>query len=162
VDQGTSTMGLHPVAVCVRRFPPQSHCHDSRLNSQPVHLVGQGSAYQAPHTWLGIDLYGKFKNAAHLVTEPKQADLRAKAAAASWHTTNCHSGWHASHSTHTPVLQNVQLVASAAENGLVREATAHKWDTEEAATLQHMKSEYGAFRIKVGHLCRYCGVRGVG
>jgi hypothetical protein len=162
VDQGTSTMKLGPVAAWVHRFPRQSHCHDSRQNTQPVHLVGQGSAYQASQALLGIDLYGKFKNAAHLIIEPKQVHLRLKAAAASWHPTNCHSGWHASHGTLTSVMQNVQAVASTAENIAVRDATARKLDAEEAATLQHVKSEYGAFRIKVGHFCGYCGGRGVG
>jgi hypothetical protein len=162
VDQGTSTMELGSAAVRVHRFPPQSHPHDNWQNSQLVHLVGQGSGYQASQTLPGIDLYGKFKDAAHRIIGPKQGHWRLRAAAASWHTTNCDSGWHASHGTLTPALQNVQVASSAAENIAVWEATAHKLGAEEAATLQHVKAEYGAIRIKVGHFCWYCGGWGVG
>jgi DNA repair ATPase RecN len=42
---------------------------------------------------------------------------------------------------------------TAAEIMAIRQATAHKWGEEEAAALQHLKSEHGAFRIKVGHYC---------
>jgi hypothetical protein len=44
---------------------------------------------------------------------------------------------------------------AAAEIMAMRQATAHKWGEEEAAALQHLKSEHGAFRIKVGHFCGY-------
>jgi DNA repair ATPase RecN len=51
---------------------------------------------------------------------------------------------------------------AAAEIMAMRQATAHKWGEEEAAALQHLKSEHGAFRIKVGHFCGYSDAPQVG
>ena len=50
-------------------------------------------------------------------------------------------------------MQKEQAAASTAENMAMREAAARRWGEEEAAALQHLKSEHGAFRIKVVHFC---------
>jgi hypothetical protein len=78
---------------------------DNTFGQPPLmaHCAEQGQAVNAVKSLPGIDWYGKFENLAYPTAKPKQDLMLSEAAAASWKTTNWHSGWHGSHSTTTPV-----------------------------------------------------------
>jgi hypothetical protein len=68
-----------------------------------VHGAANDQAWRPTTTWPGIDLYGKFANAADPTAEPQQTHIQSEAAAASWRTHTWSSGSHASLGATIPV-----------------------------------------------------------